>query len=175
MNMVKNLDVKSLLSVDALSLLAIYEKMSGQESSIEVVKEFNASPDCSFYFEDSIWEKIEKDDGIEIWTPQFGYLFSHGGLRAVSSYSLVDLLTTPWRDLFDRNEIHAKQIERAVVKVIQTSAVVENICPPHVVSEKQPGHTVTALVHLKMLAPVFSKESHLLVGCLAVTSIKRLS
>jgi len=166
------------LSPEAIKLLNIAEKNSLDENPIEVVKEFHHSSESSFYFKNNIWEKIDKNDGIEMWSLNpsgYEYLYSTGGLRKITSYNITELITVPWHELFDRNEIHSRQIERALHQMIQTGNDIENICPEHIVQEKKPGHTVSALVKIKFLTPIFSRDMDLIVGVLAVTQIKKLS
>lgn len=138
------------------------------------MKSFNEKKESGFRFEDNVWEKIDLKDGIEMWTTDFNYLYSHGGLRSITSYSFKELISTNWHQLFIRDAIHVKQIERAAYQMIQSSSTVENVCGEHVVKECIEGHNVTALVKVKLLSPIFSTDSGLLVGGLAVTSVKRL-
>lgn len=153
------------------------EKMSQvtEESSVEFIKTCVSNAD--FKIPDELWPLLGENTGIEVWSggskPYF--LFSNIKFMKYSSYSLEDVRSHSWQDLFIRDKIHELQCMNGVQKAMMTGQVQKNITPDHLVTERLPGHTNAAIVRVSAMSPFFIGEENVPMGIIVLTEYKRPS
>jgi hypothetical protein len=122
------------------------------------------------------WEVLQPDYGFELWSFNLEYLLGCGKFYSLTSYSQEELLSNSWIDLFDRDDIHLKQILNASEKVQRTNRPVLDVTPSHTVTEKKSPLKVSLLVTVKALFPTYFEGDRSMPACaVALTEFKRLS
>lgn len=108
-----------------------------------------------------VFEKLEDDDIIEIWDASGKQLFrSFHGLKFFS-YTLEELYSYPFFELFERESPDLEVAYGTVFSKLisgETRTTVAVDIPPHVVREKRSRRKRTALMTPKYVSPLKNKQ-----------------
>ncbi|RYZ78287.1 MAG: hypothetical protein EOP06_29330 [Proteobacteria bacterium] len=100
------------------------------------------------------------------------FLFAMGQILKQTSYTIQQLSTIPWVDLFGRDELPASQIMNAVGTAITTGESQKKVTDWHEVTELQSKRHYKLLIRVKQITPFHSKGG--IYGGFAVVESKRL-
>lgn len=171
-----NLDYVSSLPLSAQNIImSLSDNEVNSSNSISFMSK--AIKLSKFKVDDEFWSTLGKDDGVEVWSggEQPYFLFSCTKFMKITSYTIGDLRGNSWDQLFERDEIHTRQLLGALQKAVTTGKIQNNVTPFHLVKEKMPGHDVSALVRVKAIAPFFVGDEKLPMGIIALTEFKQPS
>lgn len=116
----------------------------------------------------SFWETLTPDDSLEFWSSDMAFLFSCGNFLKLTSFSVPELLSKNWADLFRRDQIHNLQIGNAVQKALSTGKPQYQVTPSHLVTENSAA-AVSVLVEVKSVFPIhLMGDSSVNVGVVGV-------
>lgn len=105
-----------------------------------------------------IFQQLEADDSIEMWTQDWRFLFAMGPVLSLSSYSLQELATAPWSQLFARDDEPAEQILSAFDMALMTEQSVHDVTDWHQVRELRAARESEFFVKVRLVAPFKSKD-----------------
>lgn len=179
-------DQKSLSFLDRLpegkrKTLALYSKILSEtvnswEEKIptvvflkKILKEHNLTLD------DEVFTFVKPDDAFELWSSDLRFLGSSLEFYTLSSFSLEELLTKEWHDLFSRDHKFTEQMLAAATSVLSGQyPLLRTPVDDHCVSERKDS-PVTVLVNTRLMAPIYSLDSESIVGLIAVLKFKQIS
>lgn len=108
-------------------------------------------------------DKISSDDIIEIYNNEGIQVFRSFELFQHISYSLSEIFTFTWMELFERDEFVFKRVFDAVDKVLagEVTGVVKQQLPPHVLKEKFSNEKKWIEIQQGVLCPLQSVNGSL--------------
>ena len=114
-------------------------------------------------FRDEFWTQVQKDDVIEIYNQDQIQVFRTLNFFRITGYSLLDLLTIEWFDLWSRSSVVLTTLLGIAQKTLAGQAVGVNTVevPSHVVKEiyntDQSDHFAerSAYAKFKLIGPVY--------------------
>lgn len=107
-----------------------------------------------------LFEKMEKDDSLEMWVvpradgPQrMRFVLAMGKILSLSSYSITELATIPWNELFWREERYSVQITAGVLEALKTNASQFRVTDWHDVYESLSPNRLKFQVAVTQITP----------------------
>lgn len=129
------------------------------------LKSLNLSVNNQLFFSFSF------EDNFEIWSLNMKFLATGNQLIKRLSYSIEDLLTQDWNELFGRDYRGQEQIAVAVSKLQAGQGLVTDVAPHHAVWERGAGGC-GAMVQVKAVTVANDILTGLPAAFVAVTNIK---
>lgn len=120
--------------------------------------------------DNNIFELLEPNDSLEVWTDDSRFLFVVGPLLSQMSYSIDELSSKPWHELFERDKFSEKKILETYVQVLNTGKMVTDVCDWHLVSEIHSNKKVSLLIIVSAIAPFKSNKGF--SGVVAIVKTK---
>lgn len=123
--------------------------------------------------EDDFWKKLTKDDVIEVYSTENIQLFRTFNFFKISSYSLLDLLTNEWFQLWERPSFVMDTIVEAVEELVEgrlkTTTPVK--FARHIVKEIYNDQSIdfstsSVLVEPGVMCPLYAKGTEEIKGFL---------
>lgn len=128
----------------------------GQTSNLVFLKNlFNRS---GFKIDPSFWETLNQDHDFELWSANLEFLVGCQRFIAISSYSIDELLSTPWSDLFTREDKYTQMLISGFRTAMEAKLPVLDIVPFHLVQETKSESKVAVMVSVKAMFPIFRKD-----------------
>lgn len=118
------------------------------------------------------FETIGENDSIEMWSDDQNFLFVMGKIMDFTSYSIEDLISDRWENLFERDPAVIAQILTAFQMAMMTNTNQYNVTDWHIVKEVKSELKLCQTVRVKMIAP-FSSNAY--KGVFAIVESKPLS
>ncbi len=125
-----------------------------------------------FYLDQSIFEKIDPTDYLEIYDRYGVQLFRTYNIFKYTTYSFEELFTKRVDELYERNPFYTRLIYKAAYKIFDQKTQLETqFCPDHIVTEKK---TNGSAVHIgyKFMCPVYESDLGEIVGVLVCEKIR---
>lgn len=109
---------------------------------------------------DDLFDKIDASDIIEIYDSNSIQVFRSFELFKHISYSLTEMFSYTWSDLFERDEFVFNRISNTVADVLagKTKGIIYANFPDHVVKEKFSAKKHWLKMRLKLLSPVYRAD-----------------
>ncbi|MCA6565606.1 MAG: hypothetical protein IM559_15740 [Pseudanabaena sp. M151S2SP2A07QC] len=159
----------------------VEQRLADLRTAVSTVKEFSEffklsealrSRGFEFIFDESILSLEKQGYGFEMYSANLDFISASTHFFAITSYSLNDLYTTHWAELFSRQEFYSAMVLRAIEKVYQTQRPVYQVTPGHLVTETFSPLKRQVVVEIAAVAPFWlSKESNKIDGFIAVTKL----
>ncbi len=118
-----------------------------------------------------IFENMEMDDSLEVWTSDLRFLFAMGPILQSTSYSLEELATISWASLFERDGEMEKRIVSDILGAVITKRTHYNTADWHVVRERMSEGQNEIWVKIKQITPFYSSVG--ISGVFALVKSKR--
>ena len=120
-----------------------------------------------------LFERILPTDYVEIYTMDLVPAFKSMNFWGNCSYSLDDLYTYPYSELFARDEFYQASLNRSAEQIFtQKKSLIDNPVPEHVAWETR--GTQKRQIKYKFMAGVYASDGSL-AGGMVVSDIKPLS
>lgn len=100
-----------------------------------------------------LFDHLGPNDSLEMWDDKFNLLFILGKVLDRSSYTLMELTSSPWHQLFEREKDFEEKLVEAYVKTIETSEPQFDVCGWHTVRERRSRFLFEQQVRVKLMAP----------------------
>lgn len=125
---------------------------------------------------DDIYSKIEKGDIVEIHTMEGNQIYRNLEMFKVCSFSLLELISYPWTDLYLRSQKVVDCMLTQSIEVMTNPSLGTVLCryPHHIVTEKA-ENPYTILLHFKYIAPLKSIETGKPMGVLTTKTGRIMS
>lgn len=123
-----------------------------------------------------IIDKIGSQDVIEIYNTEFIQIFRNLNYFDISSYTLIDVFTHQWDELYERADAHiGQQMMNVAVSVISGQAKTTFACPvdPHVLLERFSEEKLRLSMIPGFVSPLFDRD-HQLVGAIFTSRVEIL-
>jgi hypothetical protein len=128
-----------------------------------------------FVIDDRIKDLLLQGYDYEIWSRDMEFIVASKRFLGLTSYSLDQLLTTNWGELFLRDDLNKTRIVRAIEKVFKTQQPQISVSPKHVVQEIGSEQKVALEVEVLAIAPFWNHHKDLnFSGLLAVTKLQEI-
>lgn len=124
-----------------------------------------------------IIDKIGDGDVIEIYNTEFIQVFRNLNYFDISSYSLVEVFTHQWDELYEReNPGIGQQMMGVALSVISGQAKSTFVCPvdPHVLKERFSEEQLRLSMIPGYVSPLFDRD-HKLVGAIFTSKVEILN
>jgi PAS domain-containing protein len=161
------------------SLTELVEVLAGQPAEsvydINLRSAWNAVKQNNLVICSDVFDKIDKEDIIEIWDLEGHQLFRSFHALRYFSYTIEELTSYPFYELFERDlEVEAAYATE-FVRVIkgEVSGTYKLEIPPHVVREKLSVRRNVSMVTPKYVSPLKDKYGRL-VAFIYTCSARRL-
>jgi len=123
-------------------------------------------------FPPGVFELLEPEHSIEVWTSDTRFLFAMGDILQYCSYSLHDLATSRWEELFSRDTITEKRMLGRLVEAMKTGNAQKNVTDWHLVTESKSEKKNSLQVKVSLLVPFQSRD---VSGVFALVKVKPTS
>ncbi len=122
---------------------------------------------------DQLFERLDFDDSLEMWSSDANFLFAMGDILSLTSYSLDELATQPWHELFDRDSFFKMQIQNKFIQALTTGKVETNVTEWHMVRELRSPKMLNFEVKVKQITPFTDNDG--MSGVVAIVKARPLS
>ncbi|HEX7675704.1 MAG TPA: hypothetical protein VF412_16125 [Bdellovibrio sp.] len=117
---------------------------------------------------------IDSNDFIEIYTLDFIAAFKTPNFWGTGSYSLDEVFSYPYDELFERDEFYQAAINRVVQKIMTgEQSFIQNPIPTHTARERR--GSAAAQISYKYIATVQDPDDGHMVGVIVVCDLKRVA
>ncbi|MFN7825629.1 MAG: hypothetical protein ACK5P6_09730 [Pseudobdellovibrionaceae bacterium] len=128
-----------------------------------------------FIIDERIKDLLLQGYDYEIWTRDMEFIVASKRFLGLTSYSLDQLLTTHWGEMFHRDDLNKTRIVRAIEKVFKTQQPQISVTPKHVVQEIASKQKVALEVEVLEITPFWNHHEDLnFSGLLAVTKLQEI-
>lgn len=103
--------------------------------------------------DDSAFALLAQGFGFEIWSKELEYIVADEAFLYATSYTIADLISRPWGELFSRDSDMLKKIYNSFLVCINTNKPVRNVAPLHEVCEVE-GEKRKMLVSIEAFFPL---------------------
>jgi hypothetical protein len=113
----------------------------------------------------NLFEHLEEGDFFEIYTPEHIQIFRSLNFFYLTSYSLEDIFSYAWDELYSRSEVVTKEMFDSVSKVMngERQGLVKTDFPLHIVIDKFSPGKEWSLIRHKLFAPLISSNQEIFV------------
>jgi hypothetical protein len=102
-------------------------------------------------------KSLKDGDIVEIYSTDNKQLFANFEFFSLSNYSLLDMVSHTWDDLFERNADITKNLGGIIYNAMMNASQSQSYAvKPHVVREKLSNERQSFVIHMGELAPCFS-------------------